>query len=291
MSSVNRRRGLLFGIAGILVLVPDSLFLRLIDADIVTIVAVRGFLCAIAIVILWLLFGSGSIPRGAAAWGAAGYALTFAVGTYAFVAAIKYTHVANTLVIVTAAPLAAAALSALFLKDRLPWFTWAAAAAAFGTTVLVFTALDPGGFAYSNRGNLLAVLNMLMMAIGLIILRCFAEADLVLGVAAGAAAIAVVMLPGADFSQLDARNWALLFGNGFVIQGLAFWLLAAAARCIPAPEMSLLFLVELALAPLLVWLFVNEVPEPQVIIAAITMFAIFSAHTWAVTRKGRTPDG
>ena len=280
----DRKRGLVWGLLGIAILSPDSLTLRLADFDLATVLAGRGLFTCLAVLMLAAIFGPRRLPTGSALAAALAYATTFCIGTITFVLSIRATHVANTLVIVSTAPLAAALLSALFLRDKLAWFTWLAAASAGLATLLVFAATAPVGFAASSTGHVYAAVNVLMLAAGVVIIRRFAAVNLVLGVAIGALAVGVIWLPKADFAALSAGQWLVIFCNGFVIQGFSFWLLTRAARLLSPPETSLLFLIELAVAPLLAWLFLNEQPQAQVLIAGALMMIVFVLHAWAATK-------
>ena len=291
MSAVDRKRGLACGLLGIVILTPDALTLRFADFDLATLLAGRGLFTCLSVLLLAAVFGPRRLPAGSALAAAIAYGATFCIGTVAFVLSIRSTHVANTLVIITAAPLAAAVLSTLFLQERLAWYTWLAAAAAVLAAALVFLAAAPEGFAASSTGHLYAAVNVLMLAAGVVIIRGFAGCDLIIGVALGSLAAGIIWLPFADFSQLTSRQWLVLFCNGFVIQGFSFWLLTRAARLLPPPETSLLFLVELGTAPGLVWLVLGEQPQVQVLIAGALMVAVFCAHTWAAAKYPPPPPG
>ncbi len=282
MTAINRPRGMAYGLAAIAVLTPDALTLRLADFDAATLIAGRGLLCALGVVAMIAIFGPRRLPpMGAPLLAALAYGATFGVGMATFVLSIRATHVANVLVIISSAPLVAALLSVCFLRDRLPWYTWLAACIALAAAVLVFLASAPVGFANSRTGNLYSLCNVLMLSIGVVIVRRFASTDIVAGIATGAFLAGLVWLPAADFASLNGRQWAILLVNGLLIQGVAFWLLNRAARLLPPPEISLLFLVELAFAPLLVWLVLDEQPQLQVVVAGGIMMAVFIAHAWA----------
>jgi len=113
---------------GVIILSPDSLLIRLVDADSWTVLFWRGLLMSIGVTIL-LLFTYRSktideikkIGRGGLWIG-----LLHGVMTGTFVFAIMLTSIANTLVIISTSPIWIAIISWLTLREKASLVTWLA---------------------------------------------------------------------------------------------------------------------------------------------------------------------
>lgn len=114
--------------AGVVVLSFEGVILRLLDLSQWTILLVRGPLMAVGLgVIFWLGWGrGGGLLRGLRAtggWGLLAAAL-FACDNVLFVVALRSTSVANTLLLLSTAPVFAGALGRPVLGERVPARTW-----------------------------------------------------------------------------------------------------------------------------------------------------------------------
>jgi len=122
---VGYRKGLVLTLAGTIIASFEGLLVRLIGLDSWGVIFWRGLGLGLAMMAFILLTGRkieiGKLGR--AAWIAI---LAYAANVFCFISAINTTTVANTLVIASAAPLFAAALGWLFLRERPSRETWVA---------------------------------------------------------------------------------------------------------------------------------------------------------------------
>ncbi len=120
------RSGVAAAFAGALLLSFDTLILRLIDGDFLTVAFWRGLLMGLSAILLMLsrcrrtVFGSVCSPGARVVAGLYGPASVF------FVLSVTFTSVANMLVIVATAPLWAALASYLLLREIIALSTWVA---------------------------------------------------------------------------------------------------------------------------------------------------------------------
>src|SRR3546814_15149942 len=180
--SPDHLRGLALTTAGVLVLTPDVLLLRLLSADPWTIVFWRGLLMAAALAAGIQAFGEGGLRGTARSIGAAGLliAILWAGNAVLFVVAVTHTSIANTLIIIAAVPMIAAILSHLFLREPVSARTWAAIAATFlGIAIVVWDELGHGTLA----GDLAALAAAGFAAAILVVLRMSRAVHLVPGTA------------------------------------------------------------------------------------------------------------
>ena len=104
-------RGLVLVTLGVIILSPDTLLIRLIEADRWTLLCVRGLLLAVALGGYLALRDRGETVVHFRTLGTMGFLASgfFALSTILFVNSVRLTAVSNTLVILSAMPLVAAA--------------------------------------------------------------------------------------------------------------------------------------------------------------------------------------
>ena len=141
-------KGLLITIAGILVISPDSLLIRLIGMDIWSTSAWRGAMQALGLSLVLLAVYRTRLPAVFRSIGQTGLviaALT-AVTNTAFVAGIKFTSVANALIFLASVPFHAAIMSRVFLGEPVALRTWIAIAIGLGgIVIIVWDGIGTGG--------------------------------------------------------------------------------------------------------------------------------------------------
>lgn len=178
-----------------------------------------------------------------------------------FMIALSFTTTANTLVVMSIAPLLTTILASIFLRDPVPGSTWiAAGAATLGIAWMFASDLN----AHSTRdllGMLIALSVPIASATNFIVLRAFSGGtDLRSAVMLGGLLSALACLPLALPFQATAKDIALLAFLGITQLGLPCMLLVLASRKLLAPEISLIALLEVILGPLWAWLGAGEVP-------------------------------
>jgi drug/metabolite transporter (DMT)-like permease len=178
-----------------------------------------------------------------------------------FMIALSLTSTANTLVVMSLAPLLTTVLASLFLKDPVPSGTWVAAGAATLGIAWMFAADLDAHTQNDLLGMLLALSVPIASATNFIVLRASsATSDLRSAVMLGGLLSALTCLPLALPFQASAHDVALLAFLGVFQLGLPCLLLVLASRKLLAPEISLIGLLEVLLGPLWAWLGADEVP-------------------------------
>ncbi len=282
--SNDHARGLALAVTGILILTPDSLFIRLITADHWSLLFWRGLMTFTTLtLLLFYTHRRGALARFRAI-GVLGLvvALLFAVNTSLFVISIRHTAVANTLVILSAAPLFAAVFSSLFLKEHAPLRTWIATLIGIAAIALIMT--DSLGTAnLIGDGAALAV--AITMATILTLMRYMRSNNAVPIVALSGLLLALAMLlPSQPFS-LSGSDWIYMSLLGLVVIPISFALTLAAPRYLPAPEVGLIFLLETVLGPFLVWLVLGEEPPVATLVGGVVLVTTLVGHAVLSLRK------
>ena len=104
------------------------------------------------------------------------------------------------------------------------------------------------------------------------------------GLIVGLAALLVAEPAVLDRMQL---TWMLVMGL-FVVP-VSFALIALGPRFLPAPEVSLLLLLETVLGPFWVWLALGEAPGPWALAGGAVVVATLAVHSVLALGRKRAP--
>ena len=167
-------KGVLVTGLGVVLLSPDTLLVRVIAIDPWSMIFWRGALIALSLGAFLALRHGRETPAQFRAAGMNGLwvSLFLTAGSILFIVALAHTSVANTLIIVSAAPLFAALFSRVFLAEPVSTRTWAAILGAMaGIAVVVSGSAGGGGLPNSLWGDLAALATAVCMAAGLTLIR------------------------------------------------------------------------------------------------------------------------
>lgn len=182
----------------------------------------------------------------------------------AFLQAITNTTVANTLFTLSAIPFFSAFLGWLILRETLQRSTFVTMlAAAIGVVVMMAEGIGTGSF----YGNAMALVTALLFSSYAIIVRQNRTIDMLPALlVSGVLIVLVAAVLRWDDLGISTRDilLCLLLGGG--LSGIANALFIAASRHLVAAELTLFMLLEFALGPIWVWIFINEIPTEWTII-------------------------
>jgi len=274
-----------FAFAGIILLSPESLLIRLVEVDRWTLLFWRGTLMCVG-----LLVASVILARSAAVIGAIGkagmlVAVLFGIQTVLFIVSITNTEVANTLVAVSAAPLFAAIYQRVFFGQPIGRRLLAVIAGAMlGIGIMMSGSL--------GRGNVWGDLAGLGAAAGLggsfVVIRRHRDRTMVPAMGLGGLVAAFLALPLASPLAATASDFRYLAISGLAVLPLGFGLLAVAPRYIPGAEVALITLLETVLGPLWVWLALGEVPAPAAVVGGSLVIGALAFNSAAMLRASRS---
>lgn len=250
---------------GVFVLSPDSLMIRLAGLDDYTLIFYRGLFPAIAIsLLLGLYYRAGFFPAlRRIGWAGLMNGVLFALINISFISAIQRTSVANTLLFLSSAPIFAALLSLVVLRENQRPATWLI----IGLSLLSIFIIGWGSYGSNGMlGDLFALGCAIVTAASAVLVRYRKDIDLVPSVIFGSlltAAFALTQSP-----QLAISSPQLLYVGiiGFLLVPCAFVLLTIAPRFANSAEVQLVYLLESILGPLWVWLVIQEAPSLNTLI-------------------------
>lgn len=281
--------GMMVTFLGVAFFFPDTLVVRLIGADVMTIAVWRGLAGAITTFAFIALFQPKAWLGFRALLTPAAIAMIFLQGTGSlfFLASLGATSVANSLLILATAPFLAAIFSYLLLKEHIDRATGLAIAAVFGGVLVIASGSIGGG---TLRGDLFSFLNAMTIAGYYVVLRRARHENLLAAIACGYLCTAVLALPFAPMDPLNQTQALLVALSGGVILAGGVGLLQIGPRYLPAPEVSMITMLEIVVGPLLVWLVLGENPGRATLIGgAIILVAIISHALWQLRHLAAQP--
>ena len=200
----------------------------------------------------------------------------------AFIFALLWTTVAEAVFILSCAPFFAALLGRMVLGEAVGGAMWAAMAIALGgIAVMVADGLGGGGW-----GAAAALAACLGYAAAIVALRAGRGVDMMPATCLSGVFAGLVCLPFVGSLAIGGHDlvFALVLGSGQI--GLQYILVTIAARHVPAAQIALLMLVEVALAPLWVWIGIGEVPSGHTLAGGAIVAVAVAAQAVHALRRG-----
>jgi drug/metabolite transporter (DMT)-like permease len=272
VSAAEYRRGVLLVTGAIVVWSSAGVLARWVEVAPWTTLFWRSVFAAGALAAYLLVRDGARAGQGFARLGRVGMAmgLCFAASMICFINALELTTVAAVLVFQAAAPLFAAVLAFLFLRERVTARVGAAIALSlFGVGLIVMQSGEAGRL----WGNILSAGMGLTYAMAVVLTT---EATLL-----GVVVVAVVSAPMAEFA-VPARDMVLLAVFGVFQMGLALIMFTEGVRLIPSADAGLISVLEAVLAPIWVWAVFAENPGGMTLVGGAVVIV---AVGWAATES------
>jgi drug/metabolite transporter (DMT)-like permease len=264
----------------------SGFFTRLISADLLTMLFWRGLASgtAVMLVVLYLERGNFAATIRAMRWPSFAVMFFSAAGMITGIGAMRYTSIAEAMVIYATAPFATAALAFVFIGERPSRSTLIAAAVALiGVIVMV----SNGGGEGSNFGRLLAVLMSLSLAGTAIVLRQNHDVQMLPAMGASAWLCSAFCFCFASSLAITPENFWLTMVFGVVQNAVGLVLFTFGSKRIPASEAALLAALEVPLAPFWVWVFLAERPALTTLVGGAIVLAALFVHIASEVRNTR----
>jgi drug/metabolite transporter (DMT)-like permease len=279
----DARRGRIYILLAALVWSSAGVLQRELDVGTATQLAGRGIFALLGLVAWTAVQERRRTVAAFRGMGVAGvgFAVSVAVSSGSFIAALNHTTVANVLFMQAASPIVAALLARVALGEAIAPLTWVAMAVAMtGVGIMVGA---PGG---TLLGIGLPILMMLSFAVGIVLARHRSDISMAPSSALAQFLVFVTFAPFSHPGEVGGRDLGLFVALGIGQIGLGLALLSLGARLIPAAEIALITLLEVVLGPLWVWIFLSEQPSTATLIGgAIVMFAVLLQASGASMRR------
>ncbi len=175
-----------------------------------------------------------------------------------FITAVKTTIVANVVIIFSTSALFSSLIADLLYKEKMTRNIFYASFFMFIGLFIIFS--DELSFG-SMEGNIYALLCTILFSVSFVLLSKYKEMDRVVLTALSGVALSVITYFLSDDLKIDTTNLLIVMSMGLVISSISRVLIGNGAKYISASEVSLLMLIETIMAPIWVWIFLNEIPS------------------------------
>jgi drug/metabolite transporter (DMT)-like permease len=285
MKLADQKKGTLLAFTAIMFITPDSLLIRLSNVESWNLIFYRGFIPFIVVFIGLLIikrskFFYSIIENG---WHGIGYICTFIVTNILFVLSIENTNVANTLIMLSLAPMLSALVSFIFLKEYPNKKTWVAITITTLAVIYIFIDSFEKG---DVKGNVYGFICALGLAAGAVIIRAGKKnANLIPSAMTAKLLIALIALFFVDDLSIEGNDFFFISAMCVFCVAIPFVLITLAPRYITAAEVNLFFLLETILGPFWVWLVIKEQPSMETIFGGVVIILTIATHSFLTLKK------
>ncbi|MEM6374868.1 MAG: DMT family transporter [Pseudomonadota bacterium] len=280
-------KGLIITALGVLFVVPDALFIKLIDAPPMVITFWRGVTVALYVLVFVLLWNG---PRAiwfvlCQGWPVWLYMVLIASTAPGFVLAITQTSVANAVFIFASMPVFAAIFGWLILGERIGQRMVLTMLGVFMGLAIIAYGSGQSEIA-SWRGDIWAVYVSAAYAMALTSIRKLRGISMMPAIPLAFLGMTMLLWPFIDpLPAFDAQWQLILLHGGFI--AVATPLMTLGPRYLSAPEVALLILLESVLAPLLVWAVLGEAPGGWALTGGAVVIGVLLISNLIVLRARR----
>ena len=184
-------------------------------------------------------------------------AFLMAISNSFFISAVKITNVANVVLIFSTSALFAALFSYLFYKEKIGKNIFIATIFIFIGLFIIFSdSLEIG----SVKGNIYALFCTILFSLSFVFLAKHKDINRVLVTAFSGLFLSLVSLFFCEDLKIDVNTLFLVMIMGLLISPISRVLMGIGSKYISASEVSLLMIIETIMAPIWVWIFLNEKP-------------------------------
>jgi drug/metabolite transporter (DMT)-like permease len=210
-----------------------------------------------------------------------------AIAGIAFLQALTHTTIANALFTLGAIPFITAVLARVFLKEGLRRATLITMlVAGIGIFVMMVEGFGIG----SVYGNAMALVTACCFSSFAVIVRRNRRIDMMPTLLLSGVLIALTALVARlDDLGVTLNDLLLCLLWGGVLSGFANWMFIVASRHLVAAEVTLFMLLEFALGPVWVWLFIDEVPTRWTVIGGVLVIGSVTVRALIELRRTDRP--
>ena len=275
----NQKKGSLLAFIAVMLITPDSIFIRLSNIETWGMLFYRGAIPFVVVLIGLIFFYKNNLLKALIGIGYPGifYVISFSICNITFIISIQNTNVANTLVMIAMAPMLSAILGSIFLKEIPDSKTWAATIITLIAVSYIFhDSIEMGNF----YGDLFGLITAFGLACNAVIARFAKNRDLVPSAVIGKLCVAIFAFFFVDTFSLVGTDLIFVPLMCVMCVAIPFVLVTIAPRFIPAEEVNLFFLLETIIGPFWVWLIINEQPSIETIQGGSIILLTIAIHSF-----------
>jgi drug/metabolite transporter (DMT)-like permease len=280
----NQHKGSLLAFIAVMLITPDSIFIRLSNIETWGMLFYRGAIPFVVVLTGLIFFYKNNLFKALVNIGYPGifYVISFSICNITFIISIQNTNVANTLVMIAMAPMLSAILGSIFLKEIPDLKTWIAIIITLiSVTYIFYDSMETGNF----YGDLFGIITSFGLACNAVIARFAKNRDLVPSAVIGKLCVAIFAFFFVDSFSLIGSDLIIVPLMCVMCVAIPFVLVTIAPRFIPAEEVNLFFLLETIIGPFWVWLVIKEQPSLETIQGGAVIILTIAIHSFLKLRK------
>ena len=280
----NQHKGSLLAFIAVMLITPDSIFIRLSNIETWGMLFYRGAIPFVVVLIGLIFFYKNNLLKALVGIGYPGifYVISFSICNITFIISIQNTNVANTLVMIAMAPMLSAILGSIFLKEVPDQKTWIAIIITLISVTYIFhDSMEIGNF----YGDLFGLITAFGLACNAVIARYAKNRDLVPSAVIGKLCVAVFAFFFVDSFSLVGTDLIIVPLMCVMCVAIPFVLVTIAPRFIPAEEVNLFFLLETIIGPFWVWMVIKEQPSLETIQGGSIIILTIAIHSYLKLKK------
>ena len=280
----NQHKGSLLAFIAVMLITPDSIFIRLSNIETWGMLFYRGAIPFVVVLIGLIFFYKNNLLKALVGIGYPGifYVISFSICNITFIISIQNTNVANTLVMIAMAPMLSAILGSIFLKEIPDRKTWIAIIITLvSVTYIFYDSIEMGNF----YGDLFGLITAFGLACNAVIARFAKNRDLVPSAVIGKLCVAIFAFFFVDSFSLIGSDLIIVPLMCVMCVAIPFVLVTIAPRFIPAEEVNLFFLLETIIGPFWVWMVIQEQPSIETIQGGSIIILTIAIHSYLKLKK------
>ena len=208
------------------------------------------------------------------------------IGFSAYVFAMYYTTVANTLFIISTETIFLALFGYIFLKEKINLVTFISIIMGMSGVLIIIGSSLSIQSASQFLGNIVAFIMPISFAVLIVIVRKYPKVDMVPSQFVAGIFAALIGYLIAGKLSISSHDLFLGFLAGTFQIGLGFIMITIGSRTTPAAVVGILMLTEAVFGPLWAWFFINEIPPISVLIGGgIIISAILFEFFFSTKKK------
>ncbi len=266
-------KGILIALTGALLITPDTLFMRLSQMDVWSMLFWRGMQMGIVLVFVTLciqnyrknfnlIFSKTGIY----------IILSQGLGSVTFTYGIVISSVTLILLCIATSPLFAAFFSHYLLKEKINKSTvYASLFTIIGVSISVLDAHNAVNAPQGNYfvGLFCGLFTAAALGLNFVLLRSNPKIPAIGATGFGGLLVGLIGILFIQKNNIFSGDLVAISISGLIILPLSFAALTYATRFTQAANVSLLMLLETVLGPVWVWLFIKETPSIQMIFGGV----------------------
>jgi len=275
----NQHKGSLLAFIAVMLITPDSIFIRLSNIETWGMLFYRGAIPFVVVLVGLIFFYKNNLFKALVGIGYPGifYVISFSICNITFIISIQNTNVANTLVMIAMAPMLSAILGSIFLKEIPDQKTWIAILITLiSVTYIFYDSIEVGNF----YGDLFGIITAFGLACNAVIARYAKNRDLVPSAVIGKLCVAIFAFFFVDSFSLVGTDLIIVPVMCVMCVAIPFVLVTIAPRFIPAEEVNLFFLLETIIGPFWVWMIIKEQPSIETILGGTVIILTIAIHSF-----------